>query len=71
MYIKPQSVIPAGTKITKVPASEGKGKNVYTLARAHERKLERQEALKQKADAVAQLIRNGFTVMEAIKAVGK
>jgi rRNA processing protein Krr1/Pno1 len=69
MFIKAQTVIPAGTKITKVAASEGKGKNVYSLLRAEERKLENAAATKMKAGQFAAALKVGFTPEEALKLI--
>lgn len=71
MHIKASTVIPAGVKITKCAPSEGKGKNIYSLLRAEERKLERQEEAKARAERVAALLKSGLTVLEAIKVVSK
>lgn len=67
MHIKPQTVIPAGTKITRVAPSEGKAKNVYSLLRAEDRKLEREAALKVRANKVAAALKVGYSVSEALK----
>lgn len=67
MFIKPQTVIPAGTKITKCPLSESKAKSVYSMERAHERKLENAAALKSRAHQFAAALKAGFTVEEALK----
>ena len=67
MYIKAQTVLPAGVKITKCEPSEGKGKNVYSLLRAEERKLENAAANKVRAQRVAAALKVGFTIEEALK----
>lgn len=68
MFIKAQTVIPVGTKITKCTPSNGsKAKSVYTLLRAEERKLELQAALKQRAGRFAAALKVGYSVEEALK----
>ena len=69
MHIKPQTVIPAGTKITKCPPHEGNAKSVWTLLRAEEKKLARAEELKEKAGKFAAALKAGFTADEALKLV--
>jgi hypothetical protein len=71
MYIKNQTVIPVGTKITKCKPAEGKGKSIYTLLRLEERKLEKQADLKAKADQFSKLLKNGLSVPEALKLLSK
>lgn len=71
MFIKAQTVIPAGTKITKCKPSEGKGKSIYTLLRAEERKLEKEAELKASADRFTSLLKNGYSVPEALKLISK
>lgn len=70
MHIKPSTFIPAGTKITKCPTKEGKGKNVYALARAQEKELERAEDKRIQANQFAAALKAGFTAEEALKLVG-
>jgi hypothetical protein len=67
MYIKAQTVIPAGTKITKCPPKAAAGKNVYSLLRAEEKRIEKNDALKAKANKVAACLKAGYTVIEAMK----
>lgn len=67
MHIKAQTVLPAGTKVTKCPPAEGKAKSIWVLDRAHEKQLERQAELKSKAEKFTQLIKSGHTVTEALK----
>mgnify|MGYP001589649558 CR=1 FL=1 len=67
MHIKAQTVIPAGTKITKCAPSEGKAKSVYSMERAHEKKLENAAALKVRAGQFAAALKVGFTAEEALK----
>jgi type II secretory pathway component PulF len=74
MQIKAQTVIPPGTKITKCPPSEGKGKSVYHMERAQERKLEAQANGAQKkenlmAQKLAACMKVGYTLQEALKLV--
>lgn len=69
MHIKPQTVIPAGTKITKCPPSNGEAKSVWTLLRAEERKLARQEELKIQASKFAAALTAGFSAEEALKLI--
>jgi hypothetical protein len=71
MYIKNQTVIPVGTKITKCAPSEGKGKSIYTLLRIEEKKLEKQTELKAKADKLASLLKTGHSVKSALEIVSK
>lgn len=71
MYIKAQTVIPVGTKITKCKPSEGKGKSIYTLLRAEERQLEKQAELKKQGERFAQYLKAGYTVAEAMKLISK
>lgn len=70
MHIKAQTFIPVNTKITKCKPSNGKGKNIYSLLRAEEKKfekkLEKQVELKTRADLVTQLLKKGYTVQEAL-----
>lgn len=67
MYIKAQTVIPEGFKITKVAPSEGKAKSVYTLLRAEERKLMHQAELKVRAHKFAAALKVGYSAAEALK----
>lgn len=67
MYIKASTFIPAGTKITKVAPSISKAKNVYSLLRAEERKLENKAQLEMRANKFAAALKVGFTVAEALK----
>lgn len=69
MHIKPQLVIPAGTKITKCPPHEGNAKSVWTLLRAEEKKLERVAELKEKASKFAAALKAGFSAEEAMKLI--
>lgn len=74
MHIKQQTVIPAGTKITKCPPSEGKGKSVYHMERAQERKLEAQaNGTTKKENVMAQKLaacmKVGYSLQEALKLV--
>lgn len=71
MHIKAQTVIPAGTKITKCPPSEGKGKSVYRMEQAEERKLEKAADMKVKAGKFAAALKVGFTVQEALKLINE
>lgn len=71
MYIKAQTVIPVGTKITKFPPSNKKVKSLYSLERAHERELEEEAVTKQMAAKVTNLIKAGYSVSEAIKLCNK
>lgn len=67
MHIKSQTVIPAGTKITRCPPSEGKAKSVWALERAHEKRLEKETEFKKKADEFTKLIKSGVPMVEALK----
>lgn len=67
MHIKANTVIPAGFKITKLASSESKAKSVYSLQRAEENKLEKQEATKIRANKFAAALKVGYTVAEALK----
>lgn len=71
MHIKAQTMIPAGTKITKCPPSEGKGKSVYHMERAQERKLEKSAEMKVKAGKFAAALKVGFSAQEALKLVNE
>ena len=71
MHIKAQTIIPAGMKITKCAPSVGKGKSVWTLLRAEEKKLEKQAEMKNVANQLTQLLKNGFTVEEAVSLLKK
>lgn len=68
MHIKPQTVIPPGTKITKCPPSDGnKARSVFSLERSHERALERIAENKVQAHKFAAALKAGFTAEEALK----
>ena len=67
MFVKAQTVIPADFKITKCAPSKGKGKNVYSLLKAEENKLNKQEALKAKANKFAAALKVGYSAAEALK----
>jgi hypothetical protein len=70
MHIKSSTMIPVGTKITKCPPSNGmKAKSVFSMERAHERKLEQAEELKVQAQKFAAALKAGFTAAEALKHV--
>ncbi len=71
MHIKPQTVIPAGTKITKCPPSEGKGKSVFHMEKAQERKLEKIAENKVRAQKFAAALKVGFSAEEALKLTEK
>lgn len=71
MYIKPQTVIPPGTKIIKCPAHDGVAKSVRSLVRADDKKDEKAAELKVKAQRFAAALKAGFTVAEALKLVEK
>jgi hypothetical protein len=68
MNIKQPTPIPPEVKITRVPAGVGKARSVYSLEKAHERKLERDAQLKARAERVTALLKAGLTVEEAMKA---
>lgn len=70
MHIKPQTVIPAGTKITKCPPHAADAKSVRTLLRAEEKKLAKADELKERANKFAAALKAGFTAEEALKLVG-
>lgn len=65
MYIKKQTEIPPGVKITRVPPGVAKARSLRSLARAEEKRLE------QEAEAVVyqkrfkEAIKNGMSVVEA------
>ena len=67
MYIKAQTQIPVDFKVTKVASSEGKGRNIYSLLKAEESRLEKQAALKIKANKFSAALKVGYTVQEALK----
>lgn len=67
MHIKAQTVLPPGTKITKVASGVGKAKSVYALERAQEKKLEQAAENKVRAHKFAAALKVGFTVEEALK----
>lgn len=67
MHIKPSTVIPEGTKVTKCPPHNGEAKSVWTLLHAEERKLMRAEALKEKARKFAAALKVGYSAEEALK----
>lgn len=69
MHIKAQTVIPAGTKITKLPARVGNAKSVYSLEKAHERQLERAAEIKVQAQKFTAALKVGFTAEEALKLI--
>jgi len=69
VHIKTQTVIPAGTKITKCPPSNGEAKSVWTLLRAEEKKLAKADELKMKANQFAAALKAGFTAEEALRLV--
>ena len=71
MYIKSNTVIPAGFKITKVAPSVGKAKSLYTLLRAEENRLMKQTATKQRAQQFAAALKVGYTVVEALKLISE
>lgn len=67
MYIKPQTVIPPGTKINKLPMSDKKVPSLYSLERAHERYLEGETERKAQSEKLTAYLKAGFTVLEAIE----
>jgi hypothetical protein len=69
MHIKTQTVIPTNVKITKCAPSTGKGKSVYTLLFAEEKKLEKIAALKARANRLAAALKVGYTVKEAMRLI--
>jgi hypothetical protein len=69
MHIKPQTVIPPGTKITICPANTGSTRSLYSLERAQEKKLERAAANKERAQAFAAALKEGYSVKEALEMV--
>jgi len=70
MHIKPQTVLPAGVKITKCPPSDGtKAKSVWSMDRAHERELERLAEKKVAAQKFTAALKVGFTAEEALKLI--
>lgn len=71
MYIKPQTVIPVDTKITRVAASNKKVPSLFSLEKAHERKLEAQADLKVKSAKFTALLKAGYTAVEALKLLSK
>lgn len=72
MHIKAQTVIPPGTKITKCAPSNGMtAKSVYSLERAHERKLEQAAELAKQAKNFIVILKAGFSVEEALVIVKK
>jgi len=66
MYIKTQSVIPTNIKITKCPPREGRGRSVFSLLRAEEKKLEQKADFQRFANKVSAAIKVGYSVNEAI-----
>jgi len=71
VYIKPQTVIPAGTKITRLPASNKKVPSLFVLEKRHERQLEREAEMKREAEEFAQLLKEGHTAREALIILGR
>ena len=69
MHIKPQIVIPPGTKIIKCPPHDANAKSVWALLRAEEKKIAREEELKQKAGKFAAALKAGFSAEEALKLI--
>lgn len=69
MHIKPQTVIPPGTKITICPANTGSTRSLYSLERAQEKKLERAAVNKEKAARFAAALKAGHSVQEALELV--
>lgn len=69
MYIKPQTVIPPGTKITKIDANVGTARSLYSLERAQEKKLERAAVAKAKAHRFAAALKEGMSVQDALRLV--
>lgn len=67
MYIKSSTVIPAGTKITKLEPRAGTTKSLYSLERAHERQLEKQARMKDNADRFRALLAHGVPAADAAK----
>lgn len=69
MYIKPSTVIPPGTKITRLEASTTKVKSTYSLLKAEERKLGAQAELAFQAKQLTRYLEDGYSVAEAIKLI--
>lgn len=69
MHIKAQTIIPAGTKITRVAPGVGKAKSVFSLERAEEKKLEQAASKKIQAQKFAAALKVGFTAQEALKLI--
>jgi len=70
MHIKPQTVLPPGTKITKCAPSDGnKARSVFSLERSHERVLENMAKTKVQAQKFAAALKVGYTAEEALKLI--
>ena len=69
MHIKPQTVIPPGTKITVCPPNTGTTRSLYSLERAQEKKLERAAEKKAKAEKFAAALKAGHSVQEALELI--
>lgn len=69
MYIKTQTVIPAGTKITKCPPRKANGKNIWTLLVRAEKKAQKETELKQKVELFTKAIKAGHSAADALSLI--
>ena len=70
MNIKQPTVLPPGTKIVRIAPSDKKVRSLYSLEKEHERKLEKKAELEEKGKHMAALLKEGWTVLEAMKILG-
>lgn len=66
MYIKPQTVIPASVKVSKIAPGVGRARSIYSLERQEERSLERAEQTKRAAQKFLDMVRDGMKPEHAL-----
>jgi hypothetical protein len=72
VHIKTQTVLPPGTKITRVPPGEGKARSVRSLGREKENSLEQQAEQERQKKRFAEARARGMSIAEAaVYAMGK